>query len=158
MSQIASFTYIRESDVPFLGFWSKPQRRLFGKAEDKFGEYLTLHKTGEVIFKDCDGVYVALVLAFLQLKEPSIEDGADPVIQTVRKQVSGSHWLLNANAAIRVAPISEPITQSSWVPFLQSLGCNASEFSLDFFDRARGFVVGRILDIKPGEALLISVG
>jgi hypothetical protein len=57
-----------------------------------------------------------------------------------------------------VAPISEPITQSSWVPFLQGLGCNASEFSLDCFDRARGFVVDRILGIKPGEALLISVG
>src|SRR5688572_11196167 len=97
MSQIASFAYLRESDVPFLGFWSKPKQRLFRKPESKFNELLRQHTLRERVFKTADGVYVALVFAWLELNEQSLVTGADPVIETVRRRVSGSHWLVKSS-------------------------------------------------------------
>jgi len=69
MSQLASFTYMKAADAPFLGFWSRPKPRLFRKPEYKFTGFLHQHALRESVFDDTDGVHVGLVLAWIESQD-----------------------------------------------------------------------------------------
>jgi hypothetical protein len=158
MSQIASFTYLKESDVPFLGFWSKPKSRLFHKAESKFTELLRQHALREAVLEAADGVYVALVFAWLEKNGGWLDGEADPVLHTVRKQVGGSHWLAKSGDVQRVLSIKEQLSQSEWSSFLQKINGNEANCDWHSFDTVIRFVRERLCEVKSGEALLISIG
>lgn len=158
MSQIASFTYLKQSDVPLLGFWSKPKRRLFRKPESKFDEMVRQHTVRESIFEAADGVYVAFVFAWLELKGWWVASEEDPVIHTVRRQVGGSHWLVEFRHRQNILSIREPLPQSEWPCFLQKIGANESEYDWHSFDKARRFVLEKLCELKTEECLIVSVG
>jgi hypothetical protein len=75
MSQIASFTVLKASDVSHLGFWSKPKPRLFRKPECRFNELLRPHVLKEQVFREADGAYVALVFAWLESLDKRFSKG-----------------------------------------------------------------------------------
>lgn len=158
MSQIASFTYLKESDVPFLGFWSKPKPRFFRKPESKFVEWLQQHTLRESIFEAADGVYVALVFAWLELEGEWIDSEADPVLHTVRKHVGGSHWLVKPNDLRSTFLIKQPLSENDWPSFLGKIGDDKDYYHWPCFDVARHFVTERLLELQTGEAMLVSVG
>lgn len=159
MSQIASCTVLKVSDVPHLGFWSKPKPRLFRKSENRFDELLKPHVIREHLFEDSDGVYVALVFVWLESLDTRFSKEADPVIGTVRKNLGGSHWLMEFADRRLVALLSKPLVEIEWPTFLGKNGI-ASEIVYEWksFDAARLFVHDRLSELKPDEALLISIG
>ena len=157
MSQIASFTYLNVSDVPLLGFWSKPKPRLFRKPENKFPEFLKQHALRESIF-ECDGIYVALVFAWIEVQDLNFAKDADPVINSVRKHVEGSHWLVTSANSSFLTVLDKPLKQSDWPIFLRNIGCDAEHFDWTCFEEAKRYVRERISDLKFSEALLVSVG
>ena len=158
MSQIASFTYLKESDVPFLGFWSKPKPRFFRKPENKFTELLRQHTLRESVLESVDGVYVALAFAWLELTDRRFKTEADPVLKTLRRQVGGSHWLMKFNDVRGVSLLKESLPQSDWPSFLHRIGVDEENYAWPSFEAARHFVFERLSDLKSGEALLVSVG
>jgi len=158
MSQIASFTYLRESDIPFLGFWAKPKLRLFRKPVSKFDEMLRKHAIREFVFGAADGVYVAFVFAWFELKGCWSASEEDPVIHTVRRWIEGSHWLVECRHRQKILSISGSLPQSEWPLFLQKIGAKESDYDWRFFDAAAHFVHDRVSELQVGEALLVSVG
>ena len=158
MSQIASFVYLKEADVPFLGFWSKPKARLFRKPESKFNELLRQHTLRESIFKSADGVYVALVFAWLELEDREFAGRADPVLNTLRRRISGSHWLVKSSDPQPLFRTTAPLHESDWASFLGKIHVDERNYGWSSFETARGFVVERLSELQTGEALLISVG
>ena len=159
MSQIASFTVLRASDVPHLGFWSKPKPRLFRKPESKFEELLRPHVLRENTFGEADGVYVALVCAWIDSLAGSFSKQADPVIDSVRKNLAGSHWLLKFADQRLLALLDTPCSESDWRTFQRKIDIeDASEFDRGTFDGARVFVRERLSELKPDEAMLVSIG
>lgn len=159
MSQIAVFTFTKASDVPHFGFWSKPKPRLFRRAECKFDEFLKERAKRQESFTGGDGVYVALVFAWIEAQDKSFSEEADPVIETVRKNVSGSHWLPKfPDQRLRLL-IEKPMAETEWIPFLSSLGIEEIEgYRLNLFNEARRFVHEKFSELKEDEALLVSVG
>lgn len=159
MSQIASFTILKVSDVPNLGFWSKPKPRLFRKPECKFEELLRPHVLREHVFCEADGAYVALVFAWLDSLDKKFAKDADPVIGSVRKNLGGSHWLMEFADRRLVTLISEPLTESDWPKFLRRVAiASESGFAWKSFDAARLFLLDRLSELQPTEAMLISIG
>jgi hypothetical protein len=158
MSQIAVFTYLKDSDVPFLGFWSKPKARIFGKPVSKFEEHLQEHLLRQESFSGADGVYVAFVFAWVEQQDKGFSRETDPVIGTVRKNVQGSHWLLRSADARRSPRFAEGPTKDGWAEFLGSLGVGVQEgYRFDLFNLARAYAHARVSALQPAEALLVSV-
>jgi hypothetical protein len=137
MSQITTFIYLAEDDVPKLGFWSKPQPRWFRSPECKFYEYLRDNQIRESVFDAADGVYVALVFAWLEHKDVSWEMDPDPVILTVRRNMGGD---------------------GSYLLLFKTPDENLDWFDRRAFDRARIYVADRISEIGENESLLITIG
>jgi hypothetical protein len=158
MSQIGSFTYLAATHVPMLGFWSKPKPRLFRSPESKFQDYLCEKKLRDFTFGAADGVYVALVFAWLQHSDSSFGKGVDPVIETVRRNVGGSHWLLLHDDRRWLNVISASPSDESLSVFLKNTGDASSWFERSNFDLARKYVADRIAEIAVNESLLVSVG
>jgi hypothetical protein len=159
MSQLASITVLKASDVPHLGFWSKPKPRWFRKPESKFSEFLEKHRLRESIFDYSDGIYVAFVLAWIELQDEKFERYANPVIKSLMKYAGGSHWILQFKDQHLSALIEKPLPESEWETLLNKIGASKEiDFEWDSFEAARGFVYEKLLDLKEGEALLISVG
>ncbi|MBK8038327.1 MAG: hypothetical protein IPK22_14530 [Verrucomicrobiaceae bacterium] len=159
MSQIASFTVLKVSDVPHLGFWSKPKPRLFRKPESRFDELLRPHILRAQVFGEADGVYVALVFAWLESLDKRFSKEAAPVIGSVRKNLGGSHWLMEFADRRLVPMISKPLVESEWTTFLSKIDTSSGrQFAWNSFDEARLFVRDQLSELKPTEALLISIG
>lgn len=159
MSQIASFTVLNVSDVPNLGFWSKPKPRLFRKPESRFDELLRPHVLREQVFEEADGVYIGLVFAWLESLDNRLAKEADPVIGSVRKNLGGSHWLMEFPDRRLVTLISKPLAQTEWLTFLHKINSECgSAFDWNSFDIARLFLLDQLSELKPTEALLISIG
>ena len=159
MSQIASFTVLKASDVPRLGFWSKPKPRLFRKPECRFEELLKPYVLREQVFEEADGSYVALTFAWLESLDKSFSKEADPVIGTVRKNLGGSHWLLKFADQRLLALCSKPFAESERTSFMGKFGVeNEGEVDWDSVDAARLFLCDRLSELKPDEALLIAIG
>lgn len=159
MSQIASFTVLKASHVPQLGFWSKPKPRLFRKPVNMFDELLRPHVLREQSFGDADGVYVALVFAWIDSLDAKLSEEADPVVHEVRKNLGGSHWLLTSADMRLVGMLGKPLAESEWPEFLRKIGVeDDSEFEWGAFETARLFVRDRLSELKPDEAMLVSIG
>jgi hypothetical protein len=159
MSQIASFTYLKASDVPFLGFWSKPKPRWFGRAENKFSEYLEPHTLREFIFSETDGVYVAFVFAWLELQDKNFARYANPVISSLLQNLGGAHWLVQFADRRLAAALDNPLPESQWPSLLREIEALPDvDFEWESFDISRSYVRDRILEVQDAEALLISVG
>ena len=159
MSQIAVFTSLRAKDVPFLGFWSKPKLRFFRRPESKFDEFLERNALRQVTYTSSDGVYVALVFAWIDQRDVTFSRDANIIIETVRKHVSGSHWLVRAEPGRLLPVIGAGMTDGDWCSFLGTLGVDSSEgYRLDLFESARRFVHEQLSAMQAGEALLVSVG
>lgn len=158
MSQIASFTVLKLSDVPNLGFWSKPKPRLFRKPECMFDELLRPHVLRERIFGEADASYVALVFAWIDSLDKKFSKEADRVIGSVRKHLGGSHWLMESADQRLVELLNKPLTEIEWPKFLEKIHIeNGNEFVWGSFDTARLFVRDRLSELKPNEAMLISI-
>lgn len=159
MGQIATFIVFQASAVPHLGFFTKPKPRLFRRPECMFDELLRPHVLHEHIFEVADAVYVALVFAWIDFIDQTFSMEADPVVGSVRKNLGGSHWLLKF-ADQRLLPLfCKPILERDWPAFLLRIGIDyCSEYDLIIFDTARLFVRDRLSELKPGEAMLISIG
>ena len=159
MGQIATFIVFQASAVPHLGFFTKPKPRLFRRPECMFDELLRPHALHEHIFEAADAVYVALVFAWIDFIDQTFSMEADPVVGSVRKNLGGSHWLLKF-ADQRLLPLfCKPILERDWPAFLLRIGIDyCSEYDLIIFDTARLFVRDRLSELKPGEAMLISIG
>jgi hypothetical protein len=159
MSQIASFTVLKTSDVPHLGFWSKPKPRLFRKPRSMFEELLRPHVLRERIFDEADAVHVALVFAWIDSLDGNLSKEADPVIDSVRTHVGGSHWLMTSADQRLLALIDRPITETEWAALLRKIDVQASDaFDRGAFDAARICVVDRLSELQPNEAMLVSIG
>lgn len=158
MSQIASFTYLKESDVPFLGFWSKPKARLFRRPVSRFDEFLRQHTLRKSIFEAADGVYVAFAFAWFEMKGWWSASEEDPVIETVRRHLEGSHWLVEFRHQQKILPLRETFSQREWPSLLLKVGVNEADFERDAFEVALHFVLERFAELKVGEALLVSIG
>ena len=141
-----------------LGFWSKPKPRLFRSPESKFQDYLCEKKLRDLVFGASDGVYVALVFAWLQHLDASFGKGADPVIETVRSNVGGSHWLLLHDDRRWLNVISASPSEDTMSFFLKTIRDASSWFERSSFDLARKYVADRISEIAVNESLLVSVG
>lgn len=159
MGQIATFIVFQASAVPHLGFFTKPKPRLFRRPECMFDELLRPHVLHEHIFEAADAVYVALVFAWIDFIDQTFSMEADPVVGSVRKNLGGSHRLLKF-ADQRLLPLfCKPILERDWPAFLLRIGIDyCSEYDLIIFDTARLFVRDRLSELKPGEAMLISIG
>lgn len=159
MSQIASFTVVKASDVPHLGFWSKPKPRLFRKPRSMFEELLRPHVLRQQIFDQADAVHVALVFAWIDSLDGSFAKQADPVIDSVRKHLGGSHWLMTS-ADRRLLSLSDsPLSETGWAVLLRRIdGDDPDPFDRGAFDAARSFVFDRLSELQPGEAMLVSIG
>jgi len=159
MSQIASFTYLKAFDVPHLGFWSKPKPRLFRKPECKFDELLRPHVLREQLFEEADGVYVALVFVWLKTVDQRFSWEADPIIDSVRKNIGGSHWLMKFADQRLIQVFHNPLAEIEWRTFLTKMNIESeSEFDWKSFNVTAVFVRDRLSDLKPSEALLTSTG
>lgn len=159
MSQIASFTVLKESEASNLGFWSKPKPRLFRKPVNMFEELLRPHVLREQSFGGGDGVYVALVFAWIDTLDAEFAAEADPVIHSVRKNLGGSHWLMKTADMRLVGMLDTPLAESEWPTFLRKIGVeDDSEFERGAFETARLFVRDRLSELKPNEAVLVSIG
>ena len=159
MSQLASFTVLKASDVPHLGFWSKPKPRLFRKPECKFSELLGQHTLRESTFDDSDGIYVAFVLAWMELQDEKFGRYANPVIGSLMKYIGGSHWILQFKDQRLSALIEKPLPECEWGTFLTKIEASKEiDFEWASFEAARRFVHARFLELKQDEALLVSVG
>jgi hypothetical protein len=159
MSQITSFTVLKASDVPHLGFWSKPKPRLLRKPENMFDELLRPHVLREQIFGDADGAYVALVFAWIDSLDKRFSERTDPAVETLRKNLGGSHWLMKSTDAPLVASLGKPLAESEWPTFLRRIDVeNESEFEWSAFETARLFVRDRMHELKANEAMLVSIG
>ena len=124
-----------------------------------FDELLRPHVLHEHVFEAADAVYVALVFAWIDFIDQTLAMEADPVVGSVRKNLGGSHWLLKF-ADQRLLPLfCKPILERDWPAFLLRIGIDyCSEYDLIIFDTARLFVRDRLSELKPGEAMLISIG
>jgi hypothetical protein len=124
-----------------------------------FDELLRPHVLHEHVFEAADAVYVALVFAWIDFIDQTFSMEADPVVGSVRKNLGGSHWLLKF-ADQRLLPLfCKPILERDWPAFLLRIGIDyCSEYDLIIFDTARLFVRDRLSELKPGEAMLISIG
>jgi hypothetical protein len=159
MSQIASFTVLKTSDVPHLGYWSKPKPRLFRKPRSMFEELLRPHVLRERIFDEADAVHVALVFAWIDSLDENFSKEADPVIDSVRTHVGGSHWLMKTADQRLLALIDSPLTETEWAALLRKIdGENPDAFDRGGFDAARIFVFDRLSELEPKEAMLVSIG
>jgi hypothetical protein len=159
MSQIASFTVLKASDVPHLGFWSKPKPRLFRKPENMFDALLRPHVLREQIFGEADGAYVALVFAWIDSLDKGFSERTDTVVDTLRKNLGGSHWLLKSAEVRLVALLGKPLADSEWPTFLRRIDVeNGSSFEWSAFETARLFVRDRLSELKPNEAMLVAIG
>jgi hypothetical protein len=158
MSQLASFTYLKIEHVSMLGFWSKPKPRLFRSSESKFEDYLNEKQLRHFIFKSADGVYVALVFAWLHSLDSSLMHDPDPVIETVRRNVGGSHWLLMHSSQKSLKLLSIETSTESFTAWRKNMGEKLSWNEHDAFESARKYLIDKIADIALNEALLVSVG
>ena len=158
MSEIASFTYLRAADVPFLGLWSKPQPRFFRKPICKFSEFLQEHALRELIFDGTDGVYISLVFAWLETSHRAA-DKEDPVIRTVRKNIGGCHWLIKHTSPYVAAMAAHHFQPEALISFSTEqgpeTGFNPETSSLNL---ALSYVEQRLSEITAAQALLVSVG
>lgn len=159
MSQIASFVVLKASTVPDLAIFSKPKPRLFRRPDCMFSALLRPHVLQEFIFDAADGVYVALVFAWIDLRDKTFSRESDPVIDCVRKNLGGCHWLLKF-ADQRLLPLlCNPINEVEWPAFLVQIGCdNCSTYDLSIFSEARLFVHNRLSELGPTDAMLVSIG
>ena len=159
MSQIASFTVLKTSDVPHRGYWSKPKPRLFRKPRSMFEELLRPHVLRERIFDEADAVHVALVFAWIDSLDENFSKEADPVIDSVRTHVGGSHWLMKTADQRLLALIDSPLTETEWAALLRKIdGENPDAFDRGGFDAARICVFDRLSELEPKEAMLVSIG
>ena len=159
MSILASFTFLKASDVPHLGFWSKPKPRLFRRPECKFPELLKQHTLREFLFDDSDGIYVAFVLAWMESQDERFGRYVNPVIGSLMKYIGGSHWVLQFKDRCLSDLIKEPLRECEWRAFLTKIEASREiDFEWASFETARRFVYARILELEPDEALLVSVG
>jgi len=159
MGQIASFLVLQASAVSHLGFFSKPKLRLFRRPECMFNELLRPHVLHEYIFDAGDAAYIALVFAWIDFIDQTFSREADPVVGSVRKNLGGSHWLLKFTDQRLLPLLCKPILERDWPAFLMRIGIDyCSEYDLITFDTARLFVHDRLSELKPSEAMLISIG
>ncbi|HYF36409.1 MAG TPA: hypothetical protein VD994_14030 [Prosthecobacter sp.] len=159
MGLIASFDYVKTSDVPFLGFWSMPKRRLFRSPLVEFDKRLAEHALKSLVFSQTDGVYVALVFAWLETCTPVLKREADPVIETLRRRLKGSYWLLQHDDRAIVEALQKAMEPREWDAFLRQLKEGADlGWSLDSYSDARLYLRDRIMEVTPMTALLVSVG
>ena len=158
MSQIASFTFLRASDVSFLGFWSKPKPRLFRKPIGQFSDFLRQHALREMMFDGADGVYVALVFAWLETIHRAAHE-EDPVIRTVRKNIGGSHWLIKHPSSYTAAKTTQHFQPEDLQTIATKFGIE-TEFQLEMTSvyLALSFVEERLAEVTTEEALLVSIG
>ena len=159
MSQLASFTVLKKSDVPHLGFWSKPKPRWFRKPESKFSELLGQHTLRESIFDYSDGIYVAFVLTWIELQDQNFGRYVNPVIGSLMKHIGGSHWILQFNDQRLADLIKNPMPELEWESFLRKIEASKEvDFEWASFDAARCFFYEKLLELKQDEAMLVSVG
>ncbi len=159
MSILASFTFLKASDVPHLGFWSKPKPRWFRAPENKFSELLRQHTLREVIFDGSDGIYVAFVFAWVELQDDRFGRYVNPVIGSLMKYIGGSHWILQFKDQRISGLIEESFPECEWRAFLNKIEASKGvDFEWASFEAARCFVHARILELGPDEAILVSVG
>lgn len=158
MGMIASFTVIKEKDVPFLGVWSK-MRRGFFRRRYVFCELLKEHTLREAVFESADGYYVALVFGWLDINDERFERDVEPFIRTVRRQrhMGGSYWLITSSNLAATSFLKQPMSESQWREFLRMIGEREEELRLELFEEARHFAVQQISELRPGEALFVSV-
>lgn len=158
MSQIATFTYLKESDIPFLGFWSKPKKRLFRRPECMFGVLLKEHQLRSSVFDDGDGSYVELVFMQLELLDAQFRNEHDPVLDTVRARVEGSHWLVTHSDRRLARWLNQQLNEGEWLDFLRQVDAIEFGYLLSRFEKARWFVKSCIENLNPEEAALVSIG
>lgn len=159
MSQIASFTYLKQTDVPFLGFWSKPKPRLFRAPVNQFPQLLQQHALKEHVFDKADGVYVGLVLAWMELEDREFQDDKDPVIRTMQKNLGGSHWILKWEHRRLLPLLATDISSGAWSKVCSLAAPEQPEmFDESQFHLAQSEVHQRLSEIAEGEALLVAVG
>ena len=159
MSQLASFTYLNASDVPYLGFWSKPKPRLFRKPVSEYENLLGKHTLRDYTFGDADGTYVWFVLEWIELHDKKFNRCVDPVIATLMKHIGGSHWIIKHDDARLAALLECPPNDNEWMAFVNKIKKIAGvDLEREFFEAARLQVHERLSEIKPSEALLISLG
>lgn len=156
MGLIASFTVIKETDVPFLGVWSKLRRGFF-RPKYRFYELLKEHTLREAVFEAADGYYVALVFGWLDLNRDEFERDMAPFIDTVRRHMGGSYWLITSSNLAATSFLKEPMPESQWPEFLRMISETEGELRLELFEEARQFAVQQISELRPGEALFVSV-
>jgi hypothetical protein len=159
MSQLASFTYFNAVKVPFLGVWSKPQPRWFRRPENKFNDYLKPHTLREYIFDETDGIYVAFVFAWLELRDKNFAKYPNPVISSLLRNLGGAHWLVQFADRRLATALENPLPELQWPSLLREIEAHPGiDFEWESFDIARNYVRDRILELQDAEALLVSVG
>lgn len=158
MSQLASFTFIKESDLPFLGFWSKPKSRLLRRPEQRFDQYLAARSLREYIC-DTDGFYVALCFVWIEHENPAFTRNQDPVAGTLIKNLGGAHWLLRADDRKFLVSIATPIASTEWEAIIPVIAKDHYDgLNPDIFEKARAFTAARCAELHNDEALLVSIG
>lgn len=159
MSQIASFTYLRSSDVPLIGFWSKPKARLFKLPSSQFFEFISKHANRRLIFDSGDGLYIALVFAWLTKNVPSFEDEVDLVLNTVRKHTGNSCWLFSYRDKFIAEYLGNALSDKEWIDFQHDIVPEMrNDLLKDRFQTASTFVKRSIEELQRDEALLVWVG
>jgi hypothetical protein len=124
-----------------------------------FEELLRPHVLRERIFDEADAVHVALVFAWIDSLDENFSKEADPVIDSVRTHVGGSHWLMKTADQRLLALIDSPLTETEWAALLRKIdGENPDAFDRGGFDAARIFVFDRLSELEPKEAMLVSIG
>ncbi len=159
MGQLASFTYIRTKDAPFLGFWSKPKPRWFRRPENKFDEYLRQHALRESVFQDADGYYIALIFGWIEFQDKKCARRYEhPLTESLQKNLGGAHWLI-AFEDRQLSLFDDMLPESEWSAFLARIGEGPqADFEWESFDLSRRYVHDRFAELQNGETLLVSVG
>jgi hypothetical protein len=124
-----------------------------------FDELLRPYVLHEFIFDAGDAAYIALVFAWINFMVQTFSREADPVIDSVRKDLGGSHWLLKFGDQRLRLLLRIPIFESEWSTFAMRIASDKySESDLCAFSMARLLVSDRLSELKPSEAMLISIG
>lgn len=159
LMSLASFIILKASDVPHLGFWAKPKPRWFRKPESRYSEFLNKHTLRDSTFTASDGIYVAFIMAWIELKDVKFRRYSNPVIGSLMKYIGGSHWIFQFHDKRLSALIQEPLPEKEWEGFLGNIDASKeTDFEWESFEIARCFVLEVIKDLSQDEALLISVG
>jgi len=158
MSQLASFMFLRDSDVPFLGFWSKPKPRWFRSPENLFDQYLKPRVLREYVC-DEDGLYVALCFGWIAREDRAFERNQDPVAQTLNRNLGGAQWIVRPDDRRFFGNVRNGVSPSLWQELVHTLAPDLdAELNPEAFERASRYVVAKVDELNDREALLVSVG